>query len=705
MKLASKKCALLTRAKRQAAISSKRSAAMKLNPYVSPKLFENEALWQLTTIGWRMLNIANISISEMLSSLYGAREFNINLGLDYPRPVHTNTTRLNRANERMDVLLDNPAPPGVFTENLQEACTLFDLPESYLPILRYVVLLETSPGLSSLNSDLSDEGQSYEQWIEFVSASIGVSSELLVEALAQDSPLVQSGLVKVNELQNIQEDFLSVNTRLARKLRYSKCTVDVLLRDCVDVAPDSQLGKQDFAHLGDLWNCLADALSASEPCHVLLSGVPGTGKTQLALALSQAIGKRAALVKTENSDGDCLEGESRRTALLQGHHLMSKLKSALLIVDEAENLLDNDSGAIELGRDRAPSAAKAWMNRFLENSKLPTIWIVNNPEVLDPSILRRFTWVVSIPIPPRGTRLQILSQQFRGKHLSKELLEELASRSDLPPYEAKRLSKVATLSAGRVGTDKLVRHALSLADKLFHRKPVRVVKPITAFDPTLLNLNVDLDGLLAGLAKHGLGRLGFFGPPGTGKSMLAGEIARRLDKTLLLRTGSDLLGAYVGETEKSIAAAFEEAADEGAVLLLDEIDTLASNRASAMQSWERSQTNELLLRLERFQGVAILATNFRDSLDPALSRRLDRKIEFSELRSEQAWALFLKHAPSATLEHQQLLRSMKLRLGDFAAALRGLQACDVLVTATTLCNALKTEVACRGTKDGRRLGF
>jgi len=58
MKLASKKCALLTRAKRQAAISSKRSAAMKLNPYVSPKLFENEALWQLTTIGWRMLNIA-----------------------------------------------------------------------------------------------------------------------------------------------------------------------------------------------------------------------------------------------------------------------------------------------------------------------------------------------------------------------------------------------------------------------------------------------------------------------------------------------------------------------------------------------------------------------------------------------------------------------------------------------------------------------
>jgi AAA+ superfamily predicted ATPase len=541
--------------------------------YISKQLFENDALWHLTILSWRMANNASLPLVDTLSHLWDIREFNSNLGLEFPRTCSSTGSRLKRINERMDAVMDSPAPVGTLTENIRTLRTFFELPETYDSILRYAVLLETSPGLGALNNQLFED-YSFEQWLEVTADTLGVPLELLAEAYSRQSPLVQCGLIEVNEYDRYSGNFVSVSKPFARHLRYSLCTAEQLLASCVDRAPDPELGRHDFSHISELWDSLIDALTSPEPCHILLSGIPGTGKTQLALALGKASEKQIAMIKTESDFGECLEGHTRRIALLQGHHLMSKLKSPLLIVDEAENLLDNESGALELGRSRAPSAAKAWLNRFLEVAKLPTIWIVNNPEVLDPSILRRFTWVAPIPIPPRATRKRILANRFHGQNLSDKLLEELASRSDLPPYEAKRLAKVASLGSDIADTDNRVRHALALADTLFQRKPTAVIMPVTSFDPSLLNINVPLDSLLAGLTAHGQGRLGFFGPPGTGKTVLAGEIARSLDKTLLLRTGSDLLDQYIGQTEKNIALAFEEAADENAVLLFDEATAL-----------------------------------------------------------------------------------------------------------------------------------
>jgi transitional endoplasmic reticulum ATPase len=687
--------------------AKKPPAAPQLNQfrqYISKQLFENDALWHLTILSWRMANNASLPLADTLSHLWDIREFNNNLGLEFPRTCSSIGPRLKRINERMDAVMDSPTPVGTLTENLRTLCAFFELPETYDSILRYAVLLETSPGLGTLNNQLFED-YSFEQWLEVTADTLGVPLELLAEAYSRRSPLVQCGLIEINEYDRYSGNFVSVSKPFARLLRYTLCTAEQLLASCVDKAPEPELGRHDFSHIAQLWDSLIDGLTSAEPCHILLSGIPGTGKTQLALALGKACEKQIAMIKTESDFGECLEGHTRRIALLQGHHLMSKLKSPLLIIDEAENLLDNESGALELGRSRAPSAAKAWLNHFLEVAKLPTIWIVNNPEVLDPSILRRFTWVAPIPIPPRATRKRILASRFHGQNLSDDLLEELASRSDLPPYEAKRLAKVASLGSAAADTDSRVRHALSLADTLFQRKPSVVIKPVTAFDPSLLNINVSIDGLLAGLAANGQGRLGFFGPPGTGKTVLASEIARSLDKTLLLRTGSDILDQYIGQTEKNIALAFEEASDEEAVLLLDEVDSIASNRGNAHESWERSFTNELLIRLERFEGIAILATNFRDTLDPALARRLDRKIEFRELQTEQAWVLFCQHAIDATQDHNRQIGMLQLRLGDFAAALRGLRTCSATATGTALLEALKEEVTHRGNKNARRLGL
>jgi len=450
------------------------------------------------------------------------------------------------------------------------------------------------------------------------------------------------------------------------------------------------LSRDDFCHISKEWDALANALKSKEPINILLSGAPGTGKTQLALALCKACGKHTALVK---SDSMHHSGEDRRVALTVGHKLLATTGDAVLIVDEAESLLDGETYSGR--RTRRATSSKSFLNNFLENAEIPMIWIVNDPDVLDQSVLRRFTWVVPLEIPPRSARRRILDRYLTGL-VPDSLLEELSERDDLPPYEAARLGKIAAIAGGQAIEQ--VHLALDLADRLFERRHTLKVRSPMIFDASLLNLDIPLAPLMQGIACSGRGKLGFFGEPGTGKSMLAGEIAQRLDRPLLVQSGSDLLGSYVGETEANIAHAFQRATDEHAVLFLDEVDGLAGSRGLARQSWERSQTNELLLQLERFEGVAILATNFREVLDPALARRLDVKLQFKALRPEQAWQLFQQHAGAAGADLERRVKAIPLRLGDFSAALRRLEILQESATAEggdALLRALQGELANR----------
>src|SRR5690606_37517536 len=100
----------------------------------------------------------------------------------------------------------------------------------------------------------------------------------------------------------------------------------------------------------------------------------------------------------------------------------------------------------------------------------------------------------------------------------------------------------------------------------------------------------------------------------------------------VVKRTSDLISCYVGQSEKNIAAAFSEAEQQGAILFMDEADSLFINRADAYRSWEVSQTNELLCQMENFSGVLICATNFSEHMDPAVMRRFTFKVGFDYLK-------------------------------------------------------------------------
>jgi ATPase family associated with various cellular activities (AAA) len=123
----------------------------------------------------------------------------------------------------------------------------------------------------------------------------------------------------------------------------------------------------------------------------------------------------------------------------------------------------------------------------------------------------------------------------------------------------------------------------------------------------------------------------FTGDSGTGKTLAAEVIAHELDLPFLKIDLAQLVSKWVGETEKNIDAAFREAEACHAILFFDEADTLFGKRGEIQQGSDRYAALEvgfLLQRVESFGGLAVLASNLRDEIDPAFIRRFHVLLHF-----------------------------------------------------------------------------
>src|SRR5256885_5676642 len=169
------------------------------------------------------------------------------------------------------------------------------------------------------------------------------------------------------------------------------------------------------------------------------------------------------------------------------------------------------------------------------------------------------------------------------------------------------------------------------------RRAVESLVPRRTFDDVILPAGTRraLDTALAQVTQHdlifnrwGLGErhptglalaFNFAGPPGTGKTICAEAIAHSLGRRLLLVRYAELESLWMGETPKNVAAIFRTAREEGAVLLFDEADAIASRRSmTANHGFERESNtvvSVLLQELERFDGVVVFATNLAAMFD------------------------------------------------------------------------------------------
>jgi transitional endoplasmic reticulum ATPase len=133
---------------------------------------------------------------------------------------------------------------------------------------------------------------------------------------------------------------------------------------------------------------------------------------------------------------------------------------------------------------------------------------------------------------------------------------------------------------------------------------------------------------------------------------------------------------WVGESEKNIANAFRRAEQEGAVLLIDEVDSFLQDRRSVQNSWEITQINEMLTQMESYSGVFMASTNLMEGLDQAALRRFDLKVKFDFLKPGQVVELFSRYCKTLGIPEPRpeqvasLVQLRRLTPGDFAAVVR-----------------------------------
>jgi SpoVK/Ycf46/Vps4 family AAA+-type ATPase len=141
----------------------------------------------------------------------------------------------------------------------------------------------------------------------------------------------------------------------------------------------------------------------------------------------------------------------------------------------------------------------------------------------------------------------------------------------------------------------------------------------------------------------------FQGQPGTGKTLVAGVIARELGLDLYQVDLSKVMSKWIGETERNLAAIFDAAEDGQVILLFDEADSLFAKRTEVRSSNDRYanlEVNYLLQRLDSFEGIAILTTNSGTSIDQAFKRRMSFRLSFPFPDEETREHLWRAHLPA-----------------------------------------------------------
>ncbi|MEM6270381.1 MAG: ATP-binding protein [Bacteroidota bacterium] len=142
----------------------------------------------------------------------------------------------------------------------------------------------------------------------------------------------------------------------------------------------------------------------------------------------------------------------------------------------------------------------------------------------------------------------------------------------------------------------------------------------------------------------------FYGPPGTGKTFTTTLLGRASGREVYRIDLSMVVSKYIGETEKNLKNVFDKAQSRGWILFFDEADALFGQRTNISDSKDRFANQEvsyLLQRVENFDGVAILATNNKENLDSAFTRRFQSVVLFPVPNADERLRLWESALPPA----------------------------------------------------------
>lgn len=452
--------------------------------------------------------------------------------------------------------------------------------------------------------------------------------------------------------------------------------------------------KDDIFHVEKIINSALEEKTKGK--NIIFWGIPGTGKTELAILLANK--NNWNLISISDSDKD-KEGEKTRTQRIQGLVAAQKVfkhkKNTVLLFDEVEDLFKLDFGA---------SQSKLFLNRLIENTEIPIIWTTNVLRVMGQPFLRRMSYNVEFDVPSSGVRSAIWTEYLNIKDES--ILKNLSREYKLTPASIKVVSDAVNITG--VNSYKDIKRIIDKTQKLLNYGTEVSPKKFNDYnnlyyDITAVNASLDLEMMKNQLLKAKPNfALCLYGPSGTGKSEYVKYLASQLGYEILYKRASELTNMYIGETEKAIAAMFKEAKEDGKFILIDEGDTFLRDRSGAQRSWEVSHVNEFLSHMEMLDVPLAITTNLFDSLDPAALRRFTFKVKFDFLTYDQRINLFKKYFE---MDAPDYVKKMEvLTPGDFATVKRKIDILNITDESEIL-KLLDEEISIKPQYNNFKLGF
>ena len=459
-----------------------------------------------------------------------------------------------------------------------------------------------------------------------------------------------------------------------------------LFRDRAEVAPPYNFDETDLPSGIDPATILRSGLALRER-RVAALGIWGprhSGKSEAAIAIAAAA--RLPLRKwlfTETLP----QGVSHAQQIAESIHAAAALGAILWI----DTIPLTESGS------ESSNALGAILADHLAASQLPIILTGVHPWRPTTLLEARPYAEIEINAPTYAERQMMWERTL--PEVSKEQRDDLAARFRLHRIELRAVAQVARTQASLAEDDRAatVGEQLEQACAAVTRKNSHhfstVIKPRRGPDDLILPATMHNQVMEVGqffkawprvAESWGFGRLVtgeggikalFTGDSGTGKTLAAEIIAGQLHMPLLKIDLSRIVSKWVGETEKHLEQAFSEAEDSHAVLFFDEADALFGKRGEVRHGVDRYANLEvsyLLQRLEAYCGLVILASNLRNNIDTAFTRRFQIVLNFPRPEPPERrriWELaFPKTAPLEPGVDFKLLSRLDLTGAGIVAA-------------------------------------